>query len=385
MYQYLWTIGYFCVSVLFLGALVPSTLFAQEIHNEYQGTWKAKVLEVQAEEERLIPGTDTSHTYQTVNVAILTGPQAGEVVTIENDYLELERGDRFYFNHNVYLDGTEVYSVVSIDRSFALLVLMAVFVGVLVLFGGWQGVRSLLALAGSFLAIFYILLPGIVSGWDPLVASILVAGGVLFAAIFFTHGFTRESVVAYAGTMVAVLLTGVFAVCAVYGADLSGFADEASVYLNFNTSGSINFTSLLLGAIIIGVLGVLDDVAITQAAVVSELYHNNPTLSRRGAYRRALRVGREHVSALVNTLALAYTGASLPLLLHFYISASSVGMALNAELFATEIVRIIVGSVGLVLTVPLVTLLAVWYVRGAHGEGERNEETPIRKVCGHVH
>jgi uncharacterized membrane protein len=119
----------------------------------------------------------------------------------------------------------------------------------------------------------------------------------------------------------------------------------------------------LLGAIIIGVLGVLDDIAVTQAAVVTELYNSNPNLSRRDVYKKAIRVGREHVGALVNTLVLAYTGASLPLLLHFYMASPSISMAINTELFATEIVRAIVGSIGLILAVPIVTILAVFYLK----------------------
>lgn len=215
-------------------------------------------------------------------------------------------------------------------------------------------------------------MPGIIGGWHPLLISTLVASGILFAAIFFTHGFNRESYVAYAGTMIAVVITSLFAVFSVYLSDLSGFADEAAVYLNFNTQGSLDFTALLLGAIIIGVLGVLDDIAVTQAAVVTELYRSNPELGKLEVYKRALRVGREHVGALVNTLVLAYAGASLPLLLHFYIASSSITMSINNELFATEIVRTIVGSIGLILTVPIVTALAATYLQYYTPKKERH-------------
>lgn len=345
-------------------SVVPNfTAVAQEVHDDYQGTWRGKVMSIEATEERLIPGTDTEHVYQTIVAEVLEGPLAGQVITIENDYLELDAGDRFYFNHYVYIDGSVAYGVINIDRRGSLWFLVALFAGAVIAFGGWQGLRSLAALAGSFLVIFYLLMPGILAGWNPLVASASVAGGVLFAAIFFTHGFTRESTVAYVGTMLAVFLTSVLAIGSVAVTDLTGFASEASVYLNFNTNGTIDFTALLIGAIIIGVLGVLDDIAITQAAVVTELYRSNPEQSRLAVYRRALRVGREHVGALVNTLVLAYTGASLPLLLHYYSASSSFAMAVNSELFATEIVRTIVGSIGLVMTVPIVTLLAVVYLK----------------------
>ncbi len=368
----------FFVVMVAVVTLLPISVFAQEVFNEDRGTWHGKVTEVIDEESRVVPGTDTEYLFQTIKAEVLDGPKEGEVITIENDYLELEVGDKFYFNYNVYIDGSEDYGVVNIDRKGALYFLIAVFVVTIIVFGGWQGARALFALAGSFFAIFYILMPGILGGWSPFLISVLVASGILFAVIFFTHGFNRESVVAYSGTMIAVSLTGLFAWLAVHATDLSGFADEASTYLNFNTNGMIDFTSLLLGAIIIGVLGVLDDIAVTQAAVVTELYGSNPSMSRREVYQKALRVGREHVGALVNTLVLAYTGASLPLLLHFYTASSGLSMAINTELFATEIVRTIVGSIGLIMTVPIVTGLAVFYLKGykpkhphshSHGHG----------------
>lgn len=344
--------------------IAPSLMQAQEVHNELQGTYRGKVIEVVSSQERTVPGTQTATQVQTIDVEVLDGPLDGDIITIENDFLALESGDRFYFNYNVYLDGTESYAVTNIDRRGSLVFFVALFAFAVIALGGWQGVRSLVALAVSFLAIFYVLLPGLLAGYSPLLLSFLVAAGILFGAIFFTHGFNRESLVAYGGTMLAVFLTGMLAIIAVGSAELSGFASDESVYLNFNTNGVLDFTGLLLGAIIVGVLGVLDDIAVTQAAVVVELFNSNASLSRLDVYRRALRVGREHVGALVNTLVLAYAGASLPLLMYFYLAPVSFWSLINSELFATEIIRAVVGSVGLIVTVPIVTGLAVWYLKG---------------------
>jgi len=353
------------VFAIFIFLLLPvSIVSAQELHNDYQGTYHGKVVEILDEKMREIPGTGTEHLFQEIKVEVLDGPKKGEFITIENDYLELDKGDKFYFNYNIYIDGRESYGIINIDRKDSLLLLVAIFVGIIIAFGRWQGVRSLIALVGSFLVIIFVLLPGILNGWNPLLASFLVAGAILFLAIFFTHGFNRESLVAYSGTMIAVLLAGLFAVFAVHITDLSGFASDETTYLNFNTRGTLNFTALLLGAFIIGFLGVLDDIAVTQSAVVSELFNSNPNMSRKEVYKRAMRVGREHVGALVNTLFLAYTGASLPLLLYFNLGPSSFTTTINLEIFATEIVRIIVGSAGLILTVPIVTFLAVKYLKG---------------------
>lgn len=336
---------------------------AQTLHNDTEGIWRAEVIEVVETGERLIPGTETTTRFQTIRAQVLDGPSSGNLITVEDDYLNLNVGERFYYTHTIFINDTEAYGVLHRDRSGALILLAVIFMAAVVALSGWQGVRSLIALAGSFAAIFFILLPSILAGWNPLAASALVAAVVLFGAIFFTHGLNRESIVAYTGTMIAVSITVLFALFAVSITFLTGFASEGSTALNFNTKGTLDLSAVLLGAIIIGVLGVLDDIAVTQAAVVTELFNSNRACTRRLVFTKALRVGREHVGALVNTLVLAYTGAALPLLLYYYLASSSMSMALSSELFATEIVRIIVGSVGLILTVPIVTGLAVWYLK----------------------
>jgi uncharacterized membrane protein len=154
---------------------------------------------------------------------------------------------------------------------------------------------------------------------------------------------------------------------------LTGMSGDAATFLNFATRGSLDFAGLLLGSMIIGILGVLDDVAITQASVIQELKAANSSLGRRELYTRAIRVGRDHIGSLVNTLALAYVGVSLPLVLFFSRADSSLTLTLNQEIVAAELVRIIIGSIGLVLAVPLTTLIAAWYygkngVSVSHGE-----------------
>lgn len=357
---------FFTYTLLLFTCLVPSLLSAQQFSIDSQETWKAKVLEIISERQEDI--FDTSHLVQTMEAEILKGPQKGKIIQIENDFQELKRGDRFYLIYN----GENSYVFITVARQGPLLLLLGIFALAVIAFGRWQGARSLVALAASFIAIIFILIPGILNGWNPLFASFLVAGAILFAAIFFTHGFNRESAVAYAGTMIAVVLAGLFAIFAVHITNLSGFAAEEAMYLNFNTGGTINFTALLLGAFIIGFLGVLDDIAITQSAVVTELYNSNPNITKHEVYTRAMRIGREHVGALVNTLVLAYTGASLPLLLYFNLLPTSISSIINLEIFVTEIVRIIVGSIGLILTVPIVTLLAVRFLKGYKSKHEHS-------------
>lgn len=373
----------FLFGLLALGWLGGGQLTtAQELHNETQGIWRAQVIEVIKSGEQLIPGTDTVTTLQSVRAQVLDGPQTGEIIAVADDYLQLDVGERFYYTQTVFINDTVAYGVLQRDRTRPLFFLVLVFAVAVIALSGWQGVRSLVALAASFAAIFMILLPSVLNGWNPLLMSVGVAALVLFGAIFFTHGLNRESAVAYTGTMIAVGITSVFALIAVSLTGLTGFASEGATSLNINTRGTLDLTALLLGSIIIGVLGVLDDISVTQAAVVTELFGADRTLTRRMVFQKALRVGREHVGALVNTLVLAYTGAALPLLLYYYLAATDFSMALSSELFATEIVRMIVGSIGLILTVPIVTGLAVYFLKDYQPPTNR---TPHAHSHGHGH
>jgi uncharacterized membrane protein len=349
-----------------VGLLLGSTnAFAQELVAETVVTMKAEVLEVLESRDELVPGTDLAHTLQTIRIKILDGPELGSEITIENDYLELEVGDVFYVNHVTSdLDGTDYYVPLEKDRTIPLLILAVLFVATVVVFGGKQGVRGLLALVASFFFIG-ILLSGIMHGYSPVLVSIGVASFIVVIGSYVTHGVTRTTSAAVIGMIATIGLTGVLAFAAIHFTSLSGWSGDEVTYLNLNTRGAIDLTGLLLGGILIGLLGVLYDAAIGQAVSVEELLRAGKHYSRKDVYTRALRIGREHVGALVNTLAIAYVGVSLPLLLLFFGSGPiDVVMTLNREMFATEIVRILVGSIGVVLAVPITTAVAVYMLFG---------------------
>jgi len=375
------------LSKITLGILLAVCLFsplqssAQELIQDKVEIVRARVVEVVSQEKKEVPGTDVQSVYQTIKAEILEGDKKGQTITIENDFLVLKKGDKFFLRHSIDgLDGREMYAVRDIDRRGTILGFIILFMVVVIIFSGKQGLRSILSLAGSFFVILYVLVPSLLKGYPPIPTSIAIAAVILFLAIFLTHGFNRESTVAFTGTVLAVILTGILAYMGVTLAHLSGFASDEAVYLNFNTRGMLDFAGLLLGGIMIGVLGVLDDIAITQAAVVSELYNSASHLSKKEIYNKALRVGKEHVGALVNTLALAYTGASLPLLLLFSASDSSMASIINQEIFATEIIRTVVGSIGLILTVPITTFLAVYMLKGYKGKHHTHSHTHTHGV-----
>ena len=361
---------------LFLAGYI-SSVGAQEVHQEFQELVKAEVLEVVSESEREITGTGTKTTVQELRILLLEGSKQGEVVSLENDLVMLEKGDKIFVNHLSAIDGTEYYTFKDVERRGPLVVLIAIFIGLVIWLSGLQGVRAILSLGLSFAAIIFLLIPALLKGYSPALSSLVISGLVLSATLFFTHGFKPRVVITFFGTFGAVFATCFLAWIWVTWMRFTGFSDDTSVYLNLATGGTIDLSGLLLGGIIIGLLGVLDDVSITQASVVQELKGANPKLGFKQLYAKALRVGKDHVGSLVNTLALAYAGASLPLILLYSYSASPLLVIVNQEVIAAEILRIVVGSIGLILAVPLTTALAAWYFKDKVVNPDED--------CGHSH
>lgn len=372
--------------------LLPAgdTIKAQEFIQDKHEIVKAQVLLIVSEENKLIPGTDTRVDMQTIKAKILEGEKSGKEVEVKNDYLSLDKGDVFYLNHITdAIDGREMYSVADPYRLPIIYFFIGLFVLSILIFGGIQGLRGLLSLVLSFFLIAYLLLPGILQGYSPVLVSMAVSAIIIIVGSYITHGFNKTTSSAVIGMIFTILITGALAYVAVYMSRLTGLSSEESVYLNFDTRGSIDLAGLLLAGILIGLLGVLYDAAIGQAVSVDELNRAAPHLDRKYIYKRALRIGREHIGALVNTLAIAYVGASLPLLLLFY-STTNVGFSvnMNSEIFATEIIRTMVGSIGLVLAVPITTLVSVFMIvkrrEGAMPEAIAEEKRAVEKI-GHAH
>jgi uncharacterized membrane protein len=349
------------LSILFLGLVVPGLLSGQELVTDTVVTMKARVIEVVSQDIRHEDGLGVQSLHQTIRATVLDGPEVGKDITVENDFLNLKQGDVFYLQHTTSeLDGSDYYNVYERARSVPLAVLFAIFVAVVAIFGGKQGVRGLLALVGSFIFIGAMLLPGIIAGYSPILVSIAVASLIIVLGSYVTHGFTKTTSAAVVGMIITICITGLLAWLSIEWTYLQGWSSDEVTYLHLNSHGTIDLAGLLLGGILIGLLGVLYDGAIGQAVSVEELASAGKHLTRGEIYQRALRIGREHVGALVNTLAIAYAGAALPLLLLFYqVGGIDIGLTINREIFATELVRMLVGSIGLVLAVPITTAVAV--------------------------
>ncbi len=359
------------LAALFFCALIgPAPLAeAQELHQDLVSVYRGTVVEVVSETTDPLPGTELITTVQELKILLKEGPRKGEIVDVVNDYAVFKKGSPVYVNYLKTIDGREIISIRDADRTFPLLLFTALFCAAVIYFGGKQGLRALIALIGSILAIIFILVPALLKGVQVEVITFFIGAGILAAAIFMTHGLKRLSVVAYLGTIFSVFFTIILAHIAVVATTLMGFGSDTSVFLNMATFGTIDARGILLSGIIIGVLGVLDDVAVTQAAVVNEIKALHPTLPRKEVFFRAMRVGREHAGALVNTLSFAYAGTALPLLLLFATGDAPLRLILSGENVATEIIRTLVGGMGLILTVPITTYLAVKYLSGSSKEG----------------
>jgi uncharacterized membrane protein len=306
-----------------------------------------------------------SQLYQVMRVEILDGEYKGIPFDIDYGRRNL-RSDNFRF-----MPGDQVYVMVDktpdnvlnayyVDyvRSRPMVILLAAFVLSILIMGRWKGLGSLVALAISMFMILEYIIPHILSGEDPVKVSLIGSVILLGLTLYLTYGWNLKTHASVLSMMLSLLLTGGLSLLFVYLTRLTGYGDENALYLMQASSIQMDPRGLLLGGMIIGALGVLDDLVTSQSAAVVEIHDANPALGFQTTFQKAMRIGQDHVAATVNTLVLAYTGASLPLLLIFTLGNGSYSYFINSEFLAEEIVRTLVGSLGLIAAVPISTLIA---------------------------
>ena len=276
---------------------------------------------------------------------------------------EFKIGEQVEIYYSPSPSGERQYVVSDWVRRPALVWLLALFLIVSVVVARWKGLRAFVATAASLGIVVWFIVPRILDGWNPMLVSLLGVGGILILAIYFVHGLNWSTTAALIGTFVAVIATMLLGVWFTEFAHLTGFGSDEAMMINAGSS-QINLKGLLLAGLLIGALGALTDITIVQASVIRELAHVNPNFTLLELYTRGMNVGTDHVGSLVNTLVLAYTGAALPLFLLMSLSDFGVDRVLNIELVAAEVVHTIVGSIGLVLAVPLTTYIAAFMFQG---------------------
>ncbi len=350
------------VSILIL---VPTLIYGEDIIYE---TEKAEVLEV-AEPEETMEGYFQYN--QKMKLKILTGRKKGQVVMVENALDE-----NSIYNINVKpgekvsltienINGEEEIYISDYYRLDSVGLLILVFMGLVILVGGRQGVRSLVSLGLTIAGIFYILLPGILKGGSPIGLSILVSIGVTIITIIIITGLTKKSLSAIIGTSLGVIIAGLVAFVTGKTTKLTGLSAEDVIMLMEIPQGiEFNLQELLFSGIILGALGAVMDVGMSIASAIDEIYENKKDLAMLDLFRSGMNVGKDIMGTMINTLILAYTGGSISILLLFLAYDSSLMEVMNLDMIATEIVRSISGSIGLILTIPITSFVASFLLTG---------------------
>lgn len=309
--------------------------------------------------------------FQLLKIRLVSQGHQDEVITVKNSalgmgmaqvqYQEYQLGDKLKIVAQPVEGQTEPnYSLDGQVKSPGLTLLIVLFVVVVLVIGRVWGLMSLLGLVASFVVIFRLVVPMIINGQNPVVAAILGSVVIIPLTFYISHGFNKKTHVGVVATLIGLSITGLLALYFVDATHLTGFASEEAGFIQVERQGSIDIRGLLLAGIIIGTLGILDDVTIGQASVVKQLKRANPKMGVKDLFVKGMHVGQDHISSMVNTLVLVYAGSALPLLLLFFGSDKSFVEILEFELIAEEIVRMLVGSLGLVLSAPLATLMAAY-------------------------
>lgn len=326
-------------------------------------------------------GAGAQNSCLTATVGILSGKDSGQVTSIEvrgsiaasglkvGDRVELAAfhvdteepaAPESKFDRGL----SQQYTVSGVHRGMPLLILGLIFVAVLVAVGRLRGLLALVALALSAGVLFLFVLPALLTGGPGLLIGVVASAAIMLFTLYFVHGPTLRTTSALIGTLAGIGIMALISLVSVNFSRLSGIGDESSGALS-TVATELDFTGLLSCAILIAGLGVLNDVTITQASSVWELRAAAPMISRAEIFSRAMRIGRDHIASTVYTVFFAYVGAALSTLMLMYIYNRSVLMTLSVEEFATEIVRTIVGSVGLILAVPITTWVATLFLPAA--------------------
>lgn len=352
--------------LILIFVVFPPAASAQEYKEEYL---KAEIMGVVEEKEFSIQGA--TNQYQRIRVKVLEGSERGKNLEIDyggDVYITPEQkvasGEIVYLAKLTLPEGEIKYMVADKYRLKPILLLLVGFLALVFFAAGKKSVGAILGLIISFTVIIKFIVPQILDGKDPLLISIAGSLFILLFTIYLAHGFNKQTTIAVISTFLALVATGALSVIFVKLSFLTGLGSEEAYQLQIGSTQYINLQGLLLGGIIIGTLGVLDDITTTQSTAIFELAKTDPRLKFNTLVQKGLSIGREHIASLVNTLVLAYAGASLPVFILFVFNPKNlpIEIILNSEMVTEEIVRTLVGSTGLILAVPLVTIMSAWYV-----------------------
>lgn len=336
--------------------------------------YRGQIVEIDASPQPADQGVEPN-----VRVRMTEGPQAGKVIDahLEGpggtlDVSGYKPGDDVVVTFSRAPDGQEYVAVSDRWRLPQLAGLAALFAITVVLIGGWRGLRALIALGLTVAVVMRVLLPLLIEGVSPIPLAVAAATGVTITTIVLTEGWSRASVAAILGTATALSLTGLLGAFVTQIGGFTGAAASDLLFLQTSSGAGLDLRGILLAAFILGSIGVLDDVTVTQAAFIDEV-GERAGLRGRELFASALDIGRSHIAATINTLFLAYVGATLPLLVILIVSQQPAALLVNGEVIAIEIVRTLVGSIGIVAAVPITSAIATVLVGAADRDGRRDD------------
>ncbi len=338
-----------------------------------------EISDIISDEAKTLAGS--THRVQVLRAKILRGPEKGKEVDLKEhiasqESQSLQKGDKVVVvKQNLYQGSSYYVSDKYRLPSFALI--FGFFLALTVLFARLKGFMAIFGLAVSLLILIQFVIPKILSGSNPMMVGIFGAVSIAVISLYLAHGFNRRATIALISTLITLAIATGLATLFVSLARLTGLGSDEAFYLQLGPTENLNLKGLLLAGIIIGALGVLDDVTTSQVAAVDEIHSANPKLPFAELYKRGLSVGQEHIASLVNTLVLAYAGTSFPLFLLFTMNHEiPLWVKLNNEIIAEEVIRTLVGSCALIFAVPIATFLAAFYLEGRE---------PSRQETGHHH
>ena len=334
----------------------PSFVIAQ---GESNSSIEARVTKIIEEKQIEIMGS--SQLYQKLELELSTFDK--KIIIIENgnqplaNVIKYSLNDRVLVNLSQGIDGKQEYVIVDFIRRDSLVLLTIVFVILLLAIAKWKGLFALLGMIFTFFVVFVFVLPRILAGDNPIIIAIIASLIIIPISFYVAHGINKKTTIAIIASVISLVITAILASVFSYIGHLTGFSSEEAGMLSVNL-GNLNMKGILLAGIVIGTLGVLDDITISQAAIVEELATTAKLTKPKDLYTRSMIIGKDHITSMVNTLVLAYAGASLPLLLIFTQNPHPFSEIINYEFLAEEIIRTLVGSIGLILAVPITSLIA---------------------------
>lgn len=346
------------IILLILFLILPFSVYAQESEELLKGKIK-EIYEVECSDV-----LDSGYTCFEYSVEIDGKEDLVRSIPIMSDTSEsrFHIGDRVYVSH--FTDGfdSEGWSVTGFVRDFSILIIVIAFALIALLIGKRQGFGSLLSLAFTVFVLYVWAIPRILNGGNILLIGVITVCVVLVVIMYASHGFNRKSSIAVLSTMIGVLIVSLLAKIFISVIRIDGLGSEEAFLLQSQTAGSINLSEIFFVSILIGAMGVLDDVVVSQISAINELHIANPQLTNKQLFVQGMNIGRDHLSSMVNTLFIAYAGSSFALVILLTYSSGGIGNILRTDAIAEEIVRTLSASIGILLIVPITSLIAAYLI-----------------------